>query len=138
MYDFMHLIHIYSILIYGGFLFIDNLFLSKMGDSLSVDETLKAREAIMIHVRKVVPYSLFVVIGSGLYMFSQVFGKIDSNGLSHFQMLLSLKAFLGLWLGVRGFNQKVFGINPLVFKSHTFPFYTVIIIILLSQLMFKL
>lgn len=138
MYDFIHLIHIYSILIYGGFLFIDNLFLSKMGESLSVDETLKAREAIMIHVRKVVPYSLFVVIGSGLYMFSQVFGKIDSNGLSHFQMLLSLKAFLGLWLGVRGFNQKVFGINPLVFKSHTFPFYTVIIIILLSQLMFKL
>jgi len=66
MYDFIHFIHIYSILIYEFFLFIDNLFLSKMGGSLSVDETVKAREAIMIHVRKVVLYSLFIVIGSGL------------------------------------------------------------------------
>lgn len=138
MYDFIHLIHIYSILIYGGFLFIDNLFLSKMGESLSVDETVKAREAIMIHVRKVVPYSLFVVIGSGLYMFSQVFGKIEDGGMNNFQIVLSIKAMLGLWLGVRGFNQKIFGLNPLFFKSHKFPFYTVIVVIFLSQLMFKL
>jgi hypothetical protein len=124
------------VFIYGGFLFVDNLFLSKMGQSLSEEEQTKAREAIMIHVRKVVPYSLFVAVGSGLYMFIQVFGEVAEDGLNNFQVMLSVKAFLGLWLGLRGFNQKMFGINPWLFKSHLFPFLLVVIIILLSQLMY--
>ncbi len=136
LYTIIHTIHIYSVFIYGGFLFTDILFMSKMQQSLDADEYKKAREAIMMHVRKVVPYALMVAVASGLFLFSQVFGEISKDGLSTFQMALSLKAFLGLWLGFRGINQKLFGINPWVFKSHFFPFILVVIIILLSQFMF--
>ncbi|MFA6191405.1 MAG: hypothetical protein WC665_03545 [Sulfurimonas sp.] len=94
-----------------------------------------AREAIMVHVRKVVPYALMVAVASGFYMITQIFGKISADGLSSFQIMLSIKAFLGAWLGLRGVNQKLFGINPFVFKSHIFPFSLVVVIILLSQLM---
>ncbi|WP_294885682.1 MULTISPECIES: hypothetical protein [unclassified Sulfurimonas] len=135
-YTLIHTIHIFSVFIYGGFLFIDILFLSKMQQGLSGDEYAKAREAIMVHVRKVVPYALMVAVASGLYMFTQIFGKIENNTLSYFQTLLSIKAFFGLWLGVRGINQKLFKINPWVFKSHFFPFSLVVIIILLSQFMY--
>ncbi|WP_457744754.1 hypothetical protein [Sulfurimonas sp.] len=107
-----------------------------MQQSLTQEEYSKAREAIMKHVRKVVPYSLMVAVASGLFLFSQVFGKIGADGFSTFQIILSIKAFLGLWLGFRGINQKLFGINPWVFKSHLFPFTLVAIIILLSQFMF--
>ena len=107
-----------------------------MGQGLSDDEHKKAREAIMVHVRKVVPYALMVAVASGLYMISQIFGNIENSKLSYFQTLLSIKALLGLWLGLRGINQKLFKINPLVFKSHFFPFSLVVIIILLSQFMY--
>jgi hypothetical protein len=136
LYTLIHTIHIYSVFIYGGFLFVDILFLSKMQQSLNENEYKKAREAIMMHVRKVVPYALMVAVASGLFLFSQIFGKIGPNGFSGFQIVLSIKAFLGLWLGFRGINQKLFGINPWVFKSHFFPFTLVVIIILLSQFMF--
>jgi hypothetical protein len=132
----VHTIHIFSVFIYGGFLFVDNLFLAKMKQTLNEEEAAKAREAIMIHVRKVVPYALMVAVASGLFMFFHIFGEIDEAGLSRFQILLSIKAFFGLWLGLRGINQKLFGINPWVFKSHIFPFALVIIIILLSQFMY--
>ncbi|MDO9057142.1 MAG: hypothetical protein Q7U69_11420 [Sulfuricurvum sp.] len=120
---------------YGGFLFVDYLFLSKMTQTLTTDEHARAREAIMMHVRKVVPYALFTAVGSGIYLISQVFGDISPEGLSSFQTLLLIKALFGLWLGVRGFNQKVFGINPWVFKTHTLPFVLVVSIIILSQYM---
>jgi Na+/H+ antiporter NhaC len=107
-----------------------------MQQTLNGQEYEKAREAIMMHVRKVVPYALMVAVASGLFLFSQVFGKISPKGLSYFQIVLSIKAFLGLWLGIRGINQKLFGINPWVFKSHFFPFGLVVIIILLSQFMY--
>lgn len=107
-----------------------------MQQSLSADEHARAREAIMVHVRSVVPYALFVAVGTGVYMFIQVFGEISAEGMNRFQVLLSLKAFLGLWLGLRGFNQKLFGINPWLFKSHLFPFALVVAMILLSQLMY--
>lgn len=128
--------HIFSVFIYGGFLIVDILFLSKMNQTLNEAEQTKAREAIMIHVRKVVPYALMVAVASGLFLFSQIFGKIENGSLSFFQTLLSIKAFLGLWLGFRGINQKLFKINPWVFKSHFFPFSLVVIIILLSQFMY--
>ncbi len=115
----------------------DNLFLAKMKQSLSEDEHKKAREAFMKHVRKVVPKALIVAVVTGIYMFFQVFGEIGEDGLSNFQILLSIKAFLGLWLGLRGVLQVFFKIDPLVFKSHKFPFILVIIIILLSQLMWE-
>ncbi|MBE0515359.1 MAG: hypothetical protein IBX42_10470 [Sulfurimonas sp.] len=107
-----------------------------MTQTLSDDEHAKAREAIMMHVRKVVPYALMVAVASGIYLFSQAFGKIENGSLSYFQALLAIKAFLGLWLGFRGINQKLFKINPWVFKSHFFPFSLVVIIILLSQFMY--
>ena len=110
--------------------------MAKMKQSLSEDEHKKAREAIMIHVRKVVPKALIVAVISGMYLFTQVFGEIAPEGLSTFQIALSIKAFLGLWLGFRGVNQVFFGIQPWVFKSHIFPFVLVVIIILLSQFMF--
>ena len=135
-YTLLHTIHIFSVFIYGGFLFVDILFLSKMKYSLDEDELKKAREAIMINVRKVVPYSLIVAVVSGIYLFTQNFGQIGIDGFNNFQILLSIKAFLGLWLGLRGINQKLFGIQPWVFKSHLFPFSLVIIIILLSQFMY--
>lgn len=135
-YTFIHTVHIFSVFIYGGFLFVDVLFLSKMGQNLNDEEHKKAREAIMIHVRKVVPYALMVAVASGLYLISQIFGKIEDGSLSHFQTLLFIKAFLGVWLGIRGINQKLFKINPWVFKSHFFPFSLVVIIILLSQFMY--
>lgn len=106
-----------------------------MNQTLNEEESKKAREAIMIHVRKVVPYALMVAVASGLYLISQVFGEISSDGMSSFQIMLSIKAFFALWLGARGINQKLFGINPWVFKSHIFPFILVIIIIILSQFM---
>ena len=135
-YTLIHTIHIYSVFIYGGFLFVDILFLAKMQQTLSEEEHKKAREAIMMHVRKVVPYALMVTVASGLFLFSQVFGEISEDGMSYFQIVLSIKAFLGLWLGFRGINQKFFGIQPWVFKAHLFPFSLVIIIILLSQFMY--
>jgi hypothetical protein len=135
-YTFIHTVHIFSVFIYGGFLFVDVLFLSKMNQTLNVEEHKKAREAIMMHVRKVVPYALMVAVASGLYLISQIFGKIENNTLSYFQTLLLIKAFLGSWLGLRGINQKLFKIDPWVFKSHLFPFSLVVIIILLSQFMY--
>jgi len=107
-----------------------------MPRSLNEEEHTKAREAIMMHVRKVVPKALVVAVITGLYMFFQVFGEISDSGLSHFQMLLAIKAFLGLWLGLRGINQVFFGIQPWVFTSHYFPFALVVVIILLSQFMY--
>ena len=107
-----------------------------MKQTLNEDESKIAREAIMMHVRKVVPYALMIAVASGIYLFTQAFGKIDANGMNFFQILLSIKAFLGLWLGFRGVNQKLFGIQPWVFKSHLFPFSLVVIIILLSQFMY--
>jgi hypothetical protein len=111
--------------------------MAKMKESLSDEEHKKAREAIMMHVRKVVPKALVVAVVTGLYMFFQVFGEIGEDGLSRFQILLSIKAFLGSWLGLRGILQVFFKIDPLVFKSHKFPFILVIIIIFLSQLMWE-
>ncbi len=110
--------------------------MAKMTQTLNEEEYTKAREAIMMHVRKVVPNALLLAVATGLYMISQVFGEISEDGLSSFQIMLSIKAFFGLWLGIRGFNQKFFKINPFVFTSHLFPFILVIIIIILSQMMY--
>ena len=136
-YTLIHLVHIFAVFVYGGFLFTDNLFMAKMTQTLSVDESTKARESIMIHVRKVVPYALLVAVASGLYLIFQVFGEVSDEGLTRFQILLSLKAFLGFWLGLRGGMQLFFKINPWLFKSHLFPFLLIIIIITLSQLMWE-
>ena len=129
-------IHLFSAFIYGGFLITDNLFLNKMPRTLGDEEHKKARESFMMFVRKVVPPSLIVAVVTGLYLIAQVFGTIDESGLSTFQMLLALKAFLGLWLGLRGFMQVYLKIQPLVFKGHQLPFAFVLTIIFLSQFMY--
>jgi len=107
-----------------------------MSQTLNEDEHKKAREAIMMHVRKIVPWSLILCVATGLYLISQVMGPIQEDGMSQFQIILSLKAFLGMWLGIRGFNQKFFKINPFVFKGHALPFTFVVMIIFLSQFMY--
>jgi len=136
LYTIVHTIHIFSVFIYGGFLIVDILFLSKMPRSLTEEEHKKARESFMMYVRKVVPKALVVAVITGSYLFTQIFGEIAADGLSQFQILLSIKAFLGLWLGLRGVNQVFFGIQPWVFKSHLFPFSLVVTIIFLSQIMY--
>ena len=128
-------IHLFAAFIYGGFLITDNLFLNKMKRTLSEEEHQKARESFMMYVRKVVPPSLIVAVLTGLYLISQVFGTIGADGMTHFQMMLSLKAFLGIWLGLRGFLQVYLKIQPLVFKGHRLPFAFVLTIIFLSQFM---
>jgi len=129
-------IHLFSAFIYGGFLITDNLFLNKMPRSLNDEEHKKARESFMMFVRKVVPPSLIMAVITGLYLISQVFGTIGEEGMTNFQMLLALKAFLGLWLGLRGFMQVYLKIQPLVFKGHQLPFAFVLTIIFLSQFMY--
>ena len=128
-------IHLFAVFIYGGFLITDNLFLNKMPRTLDEEEHKKARESFMMFVRKVVPPSLIVAVLSGLYLISQVFGTIGEDGMTSYQMMLSLKAFLGIWLGLRGFMQVYLKIQPFVFKSHVLPFSFVITIIFLSQFM---
>jgi len=128
-------IHLFAVFIYGGFLITDNLFLNKMPRTLDEEEHKKARESFMMFVRKVVPPSLIVAVLTGLYLISQVFGSIGEDGMTTYQMMLSLKAFLGIWLGLRGFLQVYLKIQPLVFKSHVLPFAFVVTIIFLSQFM---
>ena len=135
LFTIVHTIHLLAAFIYGGFLFTDILFMQKMQKMLPTEEGSACREAIMVHVRKVVPDALFVVVLTGIWMFPYVFGEVGPDGLSHLHMVLLFKAFLGLWLGLRGFMQKVFKINPWLFKSHYFPFILVVIIIILSQIM---
>ena len=134
-YLIIHTIHLFSAFIYGGFLIADNLFLVHIKESFSAEEHTKIRESFMKYVRKVVPPSLIVAVVTGLYMITQVFGPISEEGLSTFQMILGLKAFLGIWLGLRGGLQVYFKIQPFVFKSHVLPFSFVITIIFLSQFM---
>ena len=129
-------IHLFSAFIYGGFLIVDNLFLVHIKKSYNEEEHKNIRESFMKYVRKVVPPSLLVAVVSGLYLITQVFGTIEDDGMSTFQMMLSLKAFLGIWLGIRGFLQVYMGIQPLVFKSHVLPFAFVITILFLSKFMY--
>ena len=136
LYFIVHLTHIFSVFIYGGFLFTDNLFLSRMQKDLGDEKYPVVREYFMKYVRKVVPKALIVAVITGSILFYYNFGTISEDGLSNFQKVLLLKAFLGLWLGLRGTLQVFFGIQPLVFKSHRLPFILVIMIIILSQYMF--
>ncbi len=130
-------IHLFAAFIYGGFLIVDNLFLVHIKESFSQEEHVKIRESFMKYVRKVVPPSLLVAVATGLYLISQVYGPIDfDKGLSYFQVMLGLKAFLGIWLGLRGGLQVYFKIQPFVFKSHVLPFAFVVTIIFLSQFMY--
>ncbi|SFV61196.1 hypothetical protein MNB_SV-8-514 [hydrothermal vent metagenome] len=134
-YLIIHTIHLFAAFIYGGFLIVDNLFLVHIKEAFSAEEHTKIRESFMKYVRKVVPPSLIVAVVTGLYLISQIYGPIGKEGLSTFQMILGLKAFLGIWLGLRGGLQVYFKIQPFVFKSHVLPFAFVITIIFLSQFM---
>ncbi len=130
------IVHLFAAFIYGGFLIVDNLFLVHIKKSYNEEEHKNIRESFMKYVRKVVPPSLLIAVMTGLYLISQVFGNIQPEGLSSFQILLALKAFLGIWLGLRGFLQVYMGIQPLVFKSHILPFTFVLTILFLSQFMY--
>jgi len=129
-------IHLFAAFIYGGFLIVDNLFLVHIKKSYDVQDHKQIRESFMKYVRKVVPPSLLVAVITGLYLITQVFVPIGEAGMSSFQVMLSIKAFLGIWLGIRGFAQVYLGIQPMVFKSHVLPFAFVVTILFLSQFMY--
>ena len=133
---FIKTIHLFAAFIYGGFLIVDNLFLVHIKESYDVQEHKQIRESFMKYVRKVVPPSLLVAVITGLYLITQVFGTIGEEGMNSFQVMLSIKAFLGIWLGIRGFAQVYLGIQPLVFRSHVLPFTFVVAILFLSQFMY--
>ncbi|NKQ40664.1 MAG: hypothetical protein HF962_03745 [Sulfurovum sp.] len=107
-----------------------------MKKQYDLEEHKEIRESFMKYVRKLVPPSLIVAVLTGLYLIMYLFGDIGEDGMTRFQILLSLKAFLGIWLGLRGFMQVYMGIQPLVFKSHILPFAFVLTIIFLSQFMY--
>ena len=135
-YTFIHIIHIFSVFIYGGFLITDNLILMRMQKTLTSDTYTEVRKHFALFTKQLVPKALIIAVASGIYLISVNFGTIEKEGLTNFQILLSVKAFLAGWLGLRGVLQVFFGIQPFVFTSHRFPFILVVIIILLSQLMF--
>ena len=127
-------IHLFAAFIYGGFLFTDNLFCTKIERTYGKEKYKEIRESFMKYVRKVVPPSLIVLVLTGMYLFPQVFGPISDSGLTWFQKVMLLKAILGLWLGLRGFLQVYFGIQPFVFKSHRLPLILVVTILILTQI----
>lgn len=135
-YLLIKLIHIFSVFIYGGFLFTDNLILMQMQKTLSAEKYDEVRSHFKHFTKALVPKALVVAVISGIYLFYVSFGTISIEGLSDFQVMLAIKALLGAWLGLRGVLQVFFGVQPLLFKSHKLPFILVIIIILLSQLMY--
>lgn len=134
-YLIFKLIHIFSIVIYGGFLFTDNLILMRMQKTLSKEKYDEVRKYFKDFTRAIVPKALVLAVVSGIFLFHNSFGSLEEDTLSNFQILLLIKAVLGLWLGLRGILQVFFGIQPFVFKSHKLPFFLVIIIIFLSQTM---
>ncbi len=136
-YITIKLIHLLSVFIYAGFLFTDNLILMRMQKSLSAEEYAKVRGYFAAFTKALVPKALIAAVLSGIYLLSVNFGAISQEGLSNFQILLLIKAFLGLWLGLRGILQVFFKIDPLLFKSHRFPFLLALSIIILSQLMWS-
>ncbi len=134
-YVIVHILHIFSVFIYAGFLFTDNLILMKMQKALTIEKYIETRQLFARYTKALVPKALVVAVASGSYLFYTNIGDIGGS-LSNFQILLLIKAALGGWLGLRGVSQVFFGIQPLVFKSHRFPFVLVVMVILLSQLMF--
>lgn len=135
-YLLIHILHIFSVFIYGGFLITDNLILMRMQKTLTDNKYAEVRKYFALFTKQLVPKALLVAVASGVYLISVNFGDIGENGLTNFQIVLSIKAFLGGWLGIRGILQVFFGIQPMVFTSHRFPFILVVTIILLSQVMF--
>jgi len=127
-------IHLFAAFIYGGFLFTDNLFCTKIEHTYGKEKYKEIRESFMKYVRRVVPPSLIVLVLTGIYMFPHVFGTVSNEGLTWFQKVMLLKAILGLWLGLRGFLQVYFGIQPFVFKSHRLPLILVVSILILTQI----
>ncbi|PLY08183.1 MAG: hypothetical protein C0625_02870 [Arcobacter sp.] len=107
-----------------------------MKKALSEEKYNEVRSYFALFTKALVPKALVVAVITGIYLFHVNFGSIE-NGFSNFQILLAIKAFLGLWLGLRGVLQVFFGIQPFVFKGHLLPFIFVIIIVFISQIMFS-
>lgn len=135
LYLLVKLIHLFSVLIYGGFLFTDNLILMRMQKTLSAQKYQEVRSYFKDFTRALVPKALITAVLSGLYLFYVNFGDIPQSGLTNFQILLLIKAYLGSWLGLRGVLQVFFNVQPFIFKSHKLPFILIIIIVVLSQVM---
>jgi hypothetical protein len=109
----------------------------RMKNTLSTQKYKEVRGYFANFTRVLVPKALIIAVLSGIYLFYIHFGEISENTLSNFQIILLIKAILGLWLGMRGVLQVFFNLQPMVFTSHRFPFIITIFIILLSQIMFE-
>jgi hypothetical protein len=107
-----------------------------MQKTLSKEKYAEVRAYFKNFTRVLVPKALVVAVVSGLFLFHNSFGIVGEKGFSNFQILLSIKAVLGIWLGLRGILQVFFGVQPFVFKSHRLPFLLVVCIVFLSQAMY--
>jgi hypothetical protein len=104
---------------------------------LSKEKYAEVRSYFKDFTKVLVPKALIIAVISGIYLIYTTFGPIKETGLSNFQIILLIKALLGLWLGTRGILQVFFGVQPLIFKSHRLPFILVVLIVLLSQIMWS-
>lgn len=133
-------IHLLSVIIYGGFLITDVLFITNIKKVYGEAKYKEIRGAFGPYVRAIVPNALVLAGITGIYLFHVNFGTIDvdedgSYILSNFQELLLLKLFLASWLLLRGIRQRFFGIQPMLFKGHKLPASLVIIIVILAKFM---
>ena len=99
----------------------------RMQKTLSKEKYIQVRSYFKDFTRAIVPKALVIAVISGLYLIYVNFGTLDESGLSNFQIVLLIKAFFGIWLGLRGILQVFFGIQPFFFKSHVLPFFLVIL-----------
>lgn len=106
----------------------------RMQKTLSQKQYSEIRSYFSKFQKEIVPKALIVAVISGLYLIHINFGPIEEYRLSNFQILLGIKALLGLWLGARGILQVFFNIQPFIFKSHKLPFILVIVIVFLYRL----
>lgn len=116
-YLIIKILHIFSVLIYGGFLFTDNLILMRMQKTLSKEKYDEVRSYFKEFTRVLVPKALVVAVISGILLFQNSFGSVGENGFSNFQILLSIKGILGLWLGAEVFSRFFLEYSLLFLKA---------------------
>lgn len=136
LYLLVKLIHLFSVLIYGGFLFTDNLILMRM--QKNIVRTKISRGALLLqrlYESSCTKSSNNSRIEWFIPFLCQFWRYPTQSGLTNFQILLLIKAYLGSWLGLRGVLQVFFNVQPFIFKSHKLPFILIIIIVVLSQVM---
>ena len=78
-YLIIKLVHIFSVLIYAGFLFTDNLILMRMQKVLSKEKYDEVRGYFKGFTKILVPKALVVAVISGIYLLYVNFGVIGKT-----------------------------------------------------------